>query len=88
MDVSPIYLHSNPLFFNLPVYRLNLLLIEWVTKMRSGSNSVEDHPQLTHNGHPVDGALVGAGLLWPPYSRGDCITLLKTSNLERCESTT
>jgi hypothetical protein len=56
--------------------------------MRPGSNSVEDHPQLTHNGHPVDGALVGAGLLWPPYSRGDCITLLKTSNLERCESTT
>ncbi len=71
--------------FNLPVYRLNLLLIEWVTKMRPGSNSIEDHPQLTHNGHPVDGALVGAGLMW---SRGDCITLFKTSNLERCESTT
>jgi hypothetical protein len=68
--------------------RLNLLLIEWVTKMRPRSNSVEDHPQLSHNGHPVDGALVGAGLLWPPYSHGDCITLLKTSNLERCESTT
>jgi len=29
--------------------------------MRPGSNSVEDHPQLTHNRHPVDGALVGAG---------------------------
>jgi len=30
--------------------------------MRPGSsNSVEDHPQLTHNGHPVDGALVGFG---------------------------
>jgi len=29
--------------------------------MRPGSNSVEDHPQLTRNGHPVDGALVGAG---------------------------
>ncbi len=46
--------------------------------MRPGSNSVEDHPQLSHNGHPVDGALVGAGLLWPPYSHGDCITLSKT----------
>jgi hypothetical protein len=24
------------------------------------------HPQLSHNGHPVDdGALVGAGSLWP-----------------------
>jgi len=33
--------------------------------MKSGSNSVEDHPQLSHNGHPVDGALVGAGSLWP-----------------------
>jgi hypothetical protein len=44
--------------------------------MRPGSNSVEDHPQLSHNGHPVDGALVGAGLLWPPYSRGDCISVI------------
>jgi hypothetical protein len=24
-------------------------------------NSVEVHPQLSNNGHPVDGALVGAG---------------------------
>jgi hypothetical protein len=56
--------------------------------MRPGSNSVEDHPQVSHNGHSVDRALVGAGLLWPPYTCGDCITLLKTSNLERCESTT
>jgi hypothetical protein len=56
--------------------------------MRPGSNSVEDHPQLSHNRHPVDGALVGAGLLWPPYSRRDCITLLTTSDLVRCESTT
>jgi hypothetical protein len=56
--------------------------------MRPGSNSVEDHPQVSHNGHPVDGALVGASLLWLLYSRGDCITLLKTPNLEQCESTT
>jgi len=28
-------------------------------------NSVEVHPQLSNNGHPVDGALVGAGSLWP-----------------------
>jgi hypothetical protein len=27
--------------------------------MRPGRNSVEDHPQLSHNRHPVDGALVG-----------------------------
>jgi len=33
--------------------------------MKPGSNSVEDHPQLSHNRHPVDVALVGAGSLWP-----------------------
>jgi hypothetical protein len=44
---------------------LDLLLIEWVTKMRLGSNSVEAHPQLSHNRHLVDGALVGTGSLWP-----------------------
>jgi hypothetical protein len=37
---------------------LDLLLTEWVTRMKLGSNSVEDHPQLSHNRHPVDGALV------------------------------
>ncbi len=40
---------------------VDLLLIEWVTKMKLGSNSVEDHPQLSHNRHAMDGALVGAG---------------------------
>ncbi len=39
-----------------------LLLIEWVTKMKPGSNSVEDHPQMSHNKHPMDGALVA---IWP-----------------------
>lgn len=30
--------------------------------MKPGSNNaVEDHPQLNHNGHPLDGALVGTG---------------------------
>jgi hypothetical protein len=43
---------------------LDLLLIEWVTKMKPGSSWVEDHPQLSHSRHPVDGALVGAGSLW------------------------
>jgi hypothetical protein len=43
----------------------DLILIQWVTKMKRSSNSVEDHPQLSHNRHPVDGALVGAGSLWP-----------------------
>jgi hypothetical protein len=31
--------------------------------MKPGNNSIEDHPQLSHNKHPVDGALVGAGFV-------------------------
>jgi len=34
-----------------------------VTKVKPNINSVEVHPQLSNNRHPVDGALVGAGLL-------------------------
>ncbi len=38
-------------------------LPELGTKMKPNINSVEVHPQLSNNRHPVDGALVGAGLL-------------------------
>jgi hypothetical protein len=38
-----------------------------VTKMKPNINSVEVHPQSSNNWHPVDGALVGAGSLWPKY---------------------
>jgi hypothetical protein len=31
------------------------------TKMKPNINSVEVHPQLSNNGHPVDGAQVGVG---------------------------
>jgi hypothetical protein len=31
-------------------------------------NSVEVHPQLSNNGHPLDGALVGAGSLWAVFT--------------------
>jgi len=34
--------------------------------MKPNINSVELHPQLSNNEHPVDGALVGACSLWPP----------------------
>jgi hypothetical protein len=44
---------------------LDLLLTEWVTRMKLGGSSVEDHPTLSRTRHPVDGALVGAGSLWP-----------------------
>jgi hypothetical protein len=33
--------------------------------VKSDMNSVEVHPQLSDDSHPVDGALVGAGSLWP-----------------------
>jgi hypothetical protein len=33
--------------------------------VKPDTNLVEIHPQLSHNGHPVDGALVGAGSLLP-----------------------
>jgi hypothetical protein len=31
--------------------------------MKPNINSVEFHPQLSNNGHPVDGVLAGAGSL-------------------------
>jgi hypothetical protein len=34
---------------------------ELVTKVKPNITSVEVHPELSNNGHPVDGALVGAG---------------------------
>jgi len=34
-------------------------------KVKPNINSVEVHPELTNNGYRVDGALVGAGSLWP-----------------------
>jgi hypothetical protein len=33
--------------------------------VKSDINSVEVHPQLSDDSHPVDAALVGAGSLWP-----------------------
>jgi hypothetical protein len=40
-----------------------------ISKVKPNINSVEVHPQLSTNGHPVDGALVGAGSLWPTKLR-------------------
>ncbi len=33
--------------------------------MKPNINSVPVHPQPNNNGHPMDGALVGVGSLWP-----------------------
>jgi hypothetical protein len=35
---------------------------ELVTKVKPSINSVEIHPQLSNHGHPLDGALGGAGM--------------------------
>jgi len=35
--------------------------------MKPHINSVEVHPQLSNDGHPVDDALVGAGSMWPNF---------------------
>jgi hypothetical protein len=40
-------------------------LQNWLPRVKSIINSVKVHPQLSNNGHPVDGALGGAGSLWP-----------------------
>jgi hypothetical protein len=33
--------------------------------MKTNINSLEVHPQISNIGHPMDGALVGVGLVWP-----------------------
>jgi hypothetical protein len=33
--------------------------------LKPNTNLIEVHPQLSNNKHPVDGALVGVGSLWP-----------------------
>jgi hypothetical protein len=46
----------------------DLFPTELVTKVKPNINSVEVHPQLSNNKHhPVDGALVAAGSLWPTW---------------------
>jgi len=49
----------------LSTYIWDLFPPELVTKVKPNINSVEVHPQLSNNRHPVNGALVGAGSLGP-----------------------
>jgi hypothetical protein len=58
----PIAQHINPICF---AQSSPLSHLELVTKVEPYTNSVEVHPQLSNMRHPVDGALVGDGLLWP-----------------------
>jgi hypothetical protein len=62
--VSTIYLRTSTLFSYLSTYLRELFPIELVT-MKPNINSVEAHPQMSNNGHPVDGVVVGAGSPWP-----------------------
>jgi len=34
--------------------------------VKPNKNLIEVHPQLNNNMHPMNGALVGVGSLWPP----------------------
>jgi hypothetical protein len=50
-------------------------------------NSVEVHPQLNNNRHPVDGVLVGAGSMWPTqHCLGPPQSLLQTKSLQKKSS--
>jgi hypothetical protein len=43
-------------------------IIGYQGETKPNNNSIEVYPQLSNNGHPVDGALVGASLLRPTHS--------------------
>jgi hypothetical protein len=53
------------------MYETYIFPIELVTNVKPNINSVEVHPQLRNNGHPLDGAQVGAGSLWSKYDHHD-----------------
>jgi len=38
------------------------------TKLKPNITSIEVHPQVSNNRHPVDGALVDANSMWPGKS--------------------
>jgi hypothetical protein len=57
----------------LPIHK-DLILIEWVIKVKPDINSLEVHPQLSlisHNQHPVDGVLMGDGSIWMKITNHD-----------------
>ncbi len=58
------HLLSQQLPIFLPTYVRDLFPTELVTKVKPNNNSVEVI-QLSNSGHPVDGAMLGAGSLWP-----------------------
>jgi len=75
----PIYMR--PISYRVWLPRWNQILTQWrfihkwvvmdiqwmvlITKVKPNINLVEVHPQVSSNGHPVDGVLMSAGLPWP-----------------------
>jgi hypothetical protein len=55
------YLPSSYLFSYIDTYIWDLFPTELVTYVKPNINLVAVHPQVSNKGHPVDGALVGAG---------------------------
>jgi hypothetical protein len=47
-----------------------------VTQVKPDNNSIEVHPPLRCMGHPVDGAMVGAGALWPVPDRQAAVSIV------------
>ncbi len=48
------------LYSYLPTYVKDLVPTKLNTNVKPNTNLVEVHPQLNNNGHPMDGALMGA----------------------------
>jgi hypothetical protein len=69
------YLEAAYLPTYLPIW--DLFPTELVTKMKPNISSVELHPQLSNNGYPVDGALVGCWFTVAPFkcTQSDCFNI-------------
>jgi hypothetical protein len=70
-----IYIPSSYLFSYLFTYIWDLSPRELGTKLKPNINwdeGVEVHPQLSNNGCPMDGVLVGAGSVWPVHRISPC----------------
>jgi len=45
--------------------------------VKPDNNSIEVYPPLRYMGHPVDGAMVGAGALWPVPDRQAAVSIVE-----------
>jgi hypothetical protein len=61
----PMYLYMRPSFLPIYLCMRPSFLPNWLPRWNNILTQLRVHPQVSNNGHPVDGALVGAGSLWP-----------------------